>query len=295
MTETLPGTEAPPSIDRDFCRGKAPMSFAIAALFLWMEEVDDAECVSLSLNVNWRDVSIAHAAAMKEPTKDFLAAAPNRYPPTIFLHKILEKKSEPGEAAAYSPGTPLFRAAAPLTNNVRMQNLLSFLKKEVTGKQNSSPEEKDQPGEVLNTFKDIVALLSSKLKVEEAADGVFSNLCSYLEGCCKVRALVLVNSPSSQVRKKLQKDHKETGMPLWKLLGPLVFDGETNINEDHPLKSVSFSGQAFHGLVLSVHPLLELTVMAHVTPLLFCFTSRCCQGFACVALQQAKIKSGCQT
>lgn len=241
MTKTSPEAEAPPSIDRVFCRGKASMSFAIAALFLWMEEVDEAECVSLSLNVNWRDVSIAQAAAMKEPSEDFLAAAPNRYPPTIFLHNILQKKSEPGEAAAYSPGTPLFRAAAPLTNNVRMQNLLSFLKKEETGKQNS-PGEKDQPGEVLNTFKDIVDLLSSKLKLEEAADGVFSNLCSYLEGCCKKIALVLVNSRNSQVRRKLQMDHKETGMPLWEVLGTSFWEGETNINEDHPLKSVSFSG-----------------------------------------------------
>ena len=240
MPEMLPGPKAPPSIDGVCCRGEAHMSFGIAALFCWIEEVDDAECVSLSLNVNWRDVSIAHAAAMKKPSKDFLAAAPNRCSPSLFLHNILQKTSQLDEAAAYSPGTPLFRAAAPLSNSVRMQNLLSFLKQEETGKQ-KSPGEKGQPGELLNAFKCIVDLLSSKLKLEEAADGVFSNLCSYLERCCKVRALVVVNGKNSDVRRLLQMEHK-AGMPLWKLLGPFVFDGETNINEDHPLKSVSFSG-----------------------------------------------------
>ena len=89
MPEMPPGGQVPPAIEGVCGHTQVEMQFAIAALFCWIEEIDiqgSTEYVSLSLDVNWRDVSIAHAAAMKKPSEEILVAAPNRYSPSILLH-----------------------------------------------------------------------------------------------------------------------------------------------------------------------------------------------------------------
>lgn len=224
------------------------LSFAVLALFLWIEELppqhlmpptkqdealgDNGNFILSSLNVNWRDVSIAYAAEMKEPKKEVLEAAPTRFAPVALLHDTLGP-CEFCHDAVFTYGTQFYRGSSASFVPGRMKNLLNFLHKR-------GPDEWDETadGALLDMWGEIMDTLLEKLSSDvDIADDVFHNVRLHLEDCIKTRVAKFVTS-NSNARRQIQKN-SDTALDQV-LPRESYHHGETDLIEDHPLKSVSF-------------------------------------------------------